>query len=659
MSSTAARSSGRRFSRQAPGVAERLNAVGPRHFCRSNANRSTMAATLGWPERLPEPLEELAEVPLGFPEQLLVAQHVLWPAMLRKRGLDHLGPPEPLVRGVRHEVEPLRLGDAAHVSEQPLLPGADDERGELRVDDVAAVPKQEQESRLGLGAHDHVGRLGAVWLLDEQQGVVWRRTADFALEVREQAVVQQPAQAGQPDVGVLRGEEPLRVVLHDPAQGEGAEVQVRRVVAGFVREERAEVVADGGLVHGHDAGVRGRHVPQPRAAASRRPEQPDHPRLDAARVSFLSRLGHRRASQRRRRGPRLPGSNDGKLASSVDRPGPCRRRARSAIRCRQRIPRTRTSSTRSVSLRPKRARAGRTASHANASGERAARTSRRSARRLRDVSSLAQRARSSRAWRSRWRYMPKYAARQRAKNPRRRRSRARGPSGSRGSSVLLRDDAAENGAGVLHVVVERAVDIGDVAERHRDQREPVIVEVPAGPGRKRQCALDHATAEQAGRANDRVRDQERGEIGVVVPPALPQRLPADLAVGIDPSQVAVGELRRLDRIPQRRELVRIPAIVVVAERDELRLRRNHPQHPLEVPVEAETPLGARQHEPIVAGDGVGDRLVAIRRGAIVADQADPVRVGLPSNRLELGMEELEVRVVGGHADRDQWLPAGC
>ena len=126
-------------------------------------------------------------------------------------------------------------------------------------------------------------------------------------------------------------------------------------------------------------------------------------------------------------------------------------------------PRTKTSSTRSVSLRPKRARAGRTASHVNASGELAARTTRRSALRLRDVSSLAQRARSTRAWKSRWRYMPKYAARQRAKNPRRRRIRARSPSGSRAAASCCGRRGREPPR-VLHVVVERAVDIGDIAE---------------------------------------------------------------------------------------------------------------------------------------------------------------------------------------------------
>ncbi len=125
--------------------------------------------------------------------------------------------------------------------------------------------------------------------------------ARLALQVGEEAVVQQPPQAGQPDVGVLRGEEPVcglssatlrRVKVLD--------VEVLGAIAGLVREERAEVVADRRLVHrprSRDAASA--ILAQPGAAAARRPEQPDHARLDALRIAA------RRSS---RSSPRQPAS---------------------------------------------------------------------------------------------------------------------------------------------------------------------------------------------------------------------------------------------------------------------------------------------------------------------------------------------------------------
>ncbi len=53
------------------------------------------------------------------------------------------------------------------------------------------------------------------------------------------------------------------------------------------------------------------------------------------------------------------------------------------------------------------------------------------------------------------------------------------PSRSRSAAAAadpgVRGGVAERGAAVLDVVVERPVDVGDVAERHRDQAEPVVV----------------------------------------------------------------------------------------------------------------------------------------------------------------------------------------
>jgi len=81
-------------------------------------------------ERKVQPLEELAHVTLRLAEQILIANHVLGPAMGGERDLDDLRLPQPLIRETGHDVEPLRLGDAAHVAMRHLPPGPNEERGE-------------------------------------------------------------------------------------------------------------------------------------------------------------------------------------------------------------------------------------------------------------------------------------------------------------------------------------------------------------------------------------------------------------------------------------------------------------------------------------------------------------------------------------------------
>ena len=206
---------------------------------------------------------------------------------------------------------------------------------------------------------------------------------------------------------------------------------------------------------------------------------------------------------------------------------------------------------------------------------------------------------------------------------------------------------------MLDVVIQGASHVGDVAECHRDEGQPVIVEIPAGAVRERQSAVDHTSSKKARRAHDRVRDQERGKVRVVVASPVPQRFRAHVSAGVDPSQIAVGQVSRTHRRPQGLELVRVPAIVVIAESDELGFRRNHAQGTLEVPVETQVPFGTREDEPPVPGNGFGYRLEPLRRRAVVADQADPVAVGLGADRLHLVTKELDVGVEGGHADRDQ------
>ena len=72
---------------------------------------------------------------------------------------------------------------------------------------------------------------------------------------------------------------------------------------------------------------------------------------------------------------------------------------------------------------------------------------------------------------------------------------------------------------------------------------------------------------------------------------------------VDDPHVAVDELRVADRAEQRLELVRVPAVVLVGERDEARRSAGtSDERALEVAVEAEPPRRARDDEARVAAD---------------------------------------------------------
>ena len=125
-------------------------------------------------------------------------------------------------------------------------------------------------------------------------------------------------------------------------------------------------------------------------------------------------------------------------------------------------------------------------------------------------------------------------------------------------------------------------------------------------------------------------------------------------VGPGEPHVAERELGLAQRAEQRRQLLRMPAVVLVGERHVAGRRRGEAERAGEVPVRAEPRRGAGQVKPGV-GAGVplegGERL---RARAVVGDQADPVPVSLRAQRVELAFEQLGAWLVGGHADRDRF-----
>ena len=149
---------------------------------------------------------------------------------------------------------------------------------------------------------------------------------------------------------------------------------------------------------------------------------------------------------------------------------------------------------------------------------------------------------------------------------------------------------AEERARVLDVVVERAVDVGDVA-RAPARRAPIqwSWNWQARRVRERQRQLRDLAPEQRRRAGDRCwrPAARRGRCGCCAAPATASRA-ARAPSGVDEPLVGVDELRGAERRrAARASLSGVPAVVLVAQRDQLGLGRRQPQRALEVAVEAE------------------------------------------------------------------------
>ncbi len=194
--------------------------------------------------------------------------------------------------------------------------------------------------------------------------------------------------------------------------------------------------------------------------------------------------------------------------------------------------------------------------------------------------------------------------------------------------------------------------------RQRAQRDPVIVEVRELGRGEGQRGVEQLAAQQRGGARDRVGRQQREQVRVVVAAAAPVGVGDQLAVGADDPRVRVDELGLPEPVEQPRELVRAPGVVLVGHRDVLRPGGHERQRALEVAVEAEVALRARDDEPRVVADDLPQDGQAVGARAVVGDHADPVAVGLRADRLHLGGEQLARRVVGGHRDGHERTLAG-
>ena len=101
------------------------------------------------------------------------------------------------------------------------------------------------------------------------------------------------------------------------------------------------------------------------------------------------------------------------------------------------------------------------------------------------------------------------------------------------------------------------------------------------------------------------------------------------------------------------ELVGVPEVVLIGHGDVGRGGRSERQRALEVVVEVQPLRRARHHEARVPRHGLLDRGEALGARTVVRDDAHPVPVRLRPDRVELAPEQLERRLVRGHADRDE------
>ena len=75
---------------------------------------------------------------------------------------------------------------------------------------------------------------------------------------------------------------------------------------------------------------------------------------------------------------------------------------------------------------------------------------------------------------------------------------------------------------VLYVVLKGPVDEGDVAAREGRRGQPLIVEGVRRRGRERQREIQQLASKQGRGAGDRVREEQRGQVRVVVASLAPE-----------------------------------------------------------------------------------------------------------------------------------------
>ena len=176
------------------------------------------------------------------------------------------------------------------------------------------------------------------------------------------------------------------------------------------------------------------------------------------------------------------------------------------------------------------------------------------------------------------------------------------------------------------------------------------------PGRvgERQRELGHLAPEERRGAGDRVGDEQRrrGRCGCCAGPATASSRSTRPSASTS-RWSRVDERRAAERAAQRRELVRVPAVVLVAQRDAARPRRAPaPARARSCGRSRSRRSGARDarsaRRPRAPRSSVAE---ALRARAVVADHADPAPVGLRAQRLDLG-----ARTAPGRARRSPCRP---
>src|SRR5690606_10266207 len=187
--------------------------------------------------------------------------------------LDDLGAVGPHRRLPAHQRLAPLVGDReGTLVERPRAPSVG---GQPRVHDVAAVAQQEHEPRRGEEVEQEPGHLRARLLHDDHR--VGR--AGGLGRLGGEAVDDQPPQRGLPGVPVAVAEEVAVLVVFDPVERRQLGRVLGRGPGQRDRPPDAQVVAEVGVVDGHDGVERRQHPQQPGATAAGRAEDPGQPVL--------------------------------------------------------------------------------------------------------------------------------------------------------------------------------------------------------------------------------------------------------------------------------------------------------------------------------------------------------------------------------------------
>src|SRR4051794_18815121 len=230
-----------------------------------------------------QPRDDLGHTGHGVREQVFVpAQSMVREGELSLGAQDDLDAFDPDPRVVVDEASPFL--DGVRYRRQRRRPRPGTYGVDHRVDDIAAIAYDDEESCSREGIDEDVSPLRAVWLLDHEH--VTARVAAAVTHLGEQPTENQLAQGASPSIDVACREEVVVTVAEDidgartlPLAGGTGDRADRRT------RRETQVGTDQRLVHCRDPRVGCEKVEQPRGARAWRPDDPHEVALEGVEVT--------------------------------------------------------------------------------------------------------------------------------------------------------------------------------------------------------------------------------------------------------------------------------------------------------------------------------------------------------------------------------------